>query len=640
MTHPRSPWARKYSIEQSISYSVVPPLSAEKELPRVDISKFLSELRAAKEILPAKEPTPQPPLVRPRCAVWIVHGMGQQLPFETLDGLAEGIMSVAEPLPGHADFEPRFRSVQIGSQTLQRVEIGISWQGREADLHLYEAYWAPITEGQVKLKDVVGFLFDGCFRGIWNSFHVFLRAMFGVEEDFKIPGRAAVEIVATLLTLLALTILNGIIVASGASKYGLTGAKLPHLRDHWVSFSAIASSLSSVAIAFAGVLFLDELSRPMSNSPFLYDLFHRHRRLFARLARSIKRLITCTTWIGFALTLIAVIVGAFVIGAFAVLALPTVSAGEPLFPQLQLLSTVIVLAVLLIIMAAIAVRGAFRSRGIDVRQTPIYFPLLFLSLAIFGCAFFGPIFLASVHFGSSPQSYPVLGSLSRPVWVWPFLLLLSYVVRQLMVQYVGDVVAYVSSNKLDRFYRIRQEIKKVALDSAAAVYLAQENGQFLYDKVAIVGHSLGSVIAYDTLNALLNADVCSATPLDIAERTGLFETFGSPLDKIAFFFNIQGKSAFYIREQLAETVQPLIQDYVRFRQFPWINVYSPQDFISGKVQLYDLRPENKSAAMCRLIRDHHVRHFTDPGGIVPIVAHVDYWRNSRVWQLLVSRITR
>jgi len=213
-------------------------------------------------------------------------------------------------------------------------------------------------------------------------------------------------------------------------------------------------------------------------------------------------------------------------------------------------------------------------------------------------------------------------------------------VREVMVQYVGDVAAYVTSQNLDRFNTIRQRIKQIALDSAKAVYLAQEGGEFLYDKIAVVGHSLGSVIAYDTLNALLNAEKLSLTELKIASRTCLLETFGSPLDKIAFFFSLQGNEAFHIREQLAAAVQPLITNYEEFRRFPWINVYSPNDIVSGKVELYDLPMKGQPDSTRRLIQRHRVRHFQDPDAIVPLVAHVAYWKNKEVWKKLLAAVTR
>src|SRR5712691_10197022 len=170
-------------------------------------------------------------------------------------------------------------------------------------------------------------------------------------------------------------------------------------------------------------------------------------------------------------------------------------------------------------------------------------------MGLFLCACFGLLLIGYGWIRLSGVYAALPACISRPFWVWPLLLLTSWLVRTLMVQYVGDVAAYVALQTLDRFNTIRQRIKQIALDSARAVYLAQENGEFLYDRIAVVGHSLGSVIAYDTLNALLNAEKLSLTELKIASRTCLLETFGSPLDKIAFFFSLQGNEAFHIREQ-------------------------------------------------------------------------------------------
>jgi hypothetical protein len=58
---------------------------------------------------------------RKKRAVWVVHGMGQQIPFETLDSLANGLIDV---LPNQ-QIKPRLRTVQIARQVLQRVELDV-----------------------------------------------------------------------------------------------------------------------------------------------------------------------------------------------------------------------------------------------------------------------------------------------------------------------------------------------------------------------------------------------------------------------------------------------------------------------------------------------------------------------------------
>ena len=149
--------------------------------------------------------------VREKRAIWIVHGMGQQIPFETVDGLSRGVL---EELGNRAK-TPRLRSVKIGEEILQRVEIDVD---DRYELHLYETYWAPMTEGVAKLSDVVSFLWDGGTRGLLNCMKQFERAMFGGMARFRIPRRSALYLCLTLLVLAALTVINGVIITATAAK--------------------------------------------------------------------------------------------------------------------------------------------------------------------------------------------------------------------------------------------------------------------------------------------------------------------------------------------------------------------------------------------------------------------------------------
>jgi len=224
------------------------------------------------------------------------------------------------------------------------------------------------------------------------------------------------------------------------------------------------------------------------------------------------------------------------------------------------------------------------------------------------------------------------GTLTSQFWIWPFLFLISAVVRNLLVQFVGDVTAYISSNKIDRFEEIRKKIKDAAKESAGAVYLAKakDSDDFEYEKVAVVGHSLGSVIAYDTLNRLIADDALASQTTGIVRRTGLFLTFGSPLDKIAFFFSVMGKNTQHIREQLAAVVQPMIQDY-RNRTFRWVNVYSRNDIICGSLDFYDLPGTSAPPG---------IENVRDKDALIPLVAHVEYWKNLTLWKQLLAEVTR
>jgi len=223
-------------------------------------------------------------------------------------------------------------------------------------------------------------------------------------------------------------------------------------------------------------------------------------------------------------------------------------------------------------------------------------------------------------------------------WMLPLaaLLLASAAVRRLFVQYLGDVAAYVTSYRLDRFTDLRNRIKEVARKAAAALYEATkamegpESKVWAYDGVAVVAHSLGSVIAYDALNALLVDDAVSVEKRDVAARTRLFLTFGSPLEKTAFVFASQAKRTTETREALVAALQPLISDY-KSRPFRWVNVFSRRDPISGRLTFYDDSKEP-------LYRKRRVCNLPDRAAVLPLFAHLEYFSDRLLIRLLMRAL--
>jgi hypothetical protein len=204
---------------------------------------------------------------------------------------------------------------------------------------------------------------------------------------------------------------------------------------------------------------------------------------------------------------------------------------------------------------------------------------------------------------------------------WPLLIILSAFIRQVLIQFVGDVAIYVMPYKLDAFNDLRKEIRETVYKVARAVYaLKNSAGRHEYDHVILVGHSLGSVIAYDILNRLIHEDRETGNSINAVARTPLFLTFGSPLDKTAFIFSIQGHGTSEARESLAASVQPLIQDY-KYRPNRWINIYSPWDIISGPLDLYDPLEGNDPK---------RVDNRKDPEASTFLAAHTEYWKNKLV----------
>jgi hypothetical protein len=92
--------------------------------------------------------------------------------------------------------------------------------------------------------------------------------------------------------------------------------------------------------------------------------------------------------------------------------------------------------------------------------------------------------------------------------IWAILLYVSKKARWFLIQYVGDVAAYVSAHTVNKFYETRQQIQRVATSVARAVYQAKKpDNTPAYSEIIVVGHSLGSVVGYDTLNAMILEDL-------------------------------------------------------------------------------------------------------------------------------------
>lgn len=211
--------------------------------------------------------------------------------------------------------------------------------------------------------------------------------------------------------------------------------------------------------------------------------------------------------------------------------------------------------------------------------------------------------------------------------------------RYFLVEYVGDVAAYVSPYKDSKFDKLRQKIQKVGLDVGKTIYgFGQPNVTVPhYDKIIVVGHSLGSVLAYDTLNALINLDNVSA-PAEkqgVARRTRALLTFGSPLDKTAFIFRVQvSNPGQWIREQLVASIQPLVlaYSYRPVDSFEWLNIWSRMDVISGELNYYD----DPAIPTDRL---PHINNRTDSHAWLPLAAHVQYWNSPLLREHLLRFIT-
>src|ERR1700679_2238922 len=103
-------------------------------------------------------------------AVLVWHGMGQQGRYETISELAEAIGKEVAAENAPENFKPIgvHLSYEDGS-FLARAELDWTDQAKKQhSVHVYEAYWAPLTEGRVTYRDTVLFLLSAAWNG-WKS---------------------------------------------------------------------------------------------------------------------------------------------------------------------------------------------------------------------------------------------------------------------------------------------------------------------------------------------------------------------------------------------------------------------------------------------------------------------------------------
>ncbi len=489
-----------------------------------------------------------------------------------------------------------------GGTFLPRAEVRLTdVAGRAVTAHVYEAYWAPLPEGKVRLWDVITFLFAAGQRGVRFALRegFFDRWMFGGRQEFEIPARRVMQLilaawVVALLAVafvghavLALAVAGAVVRASWPGPDVLTG----------VAAADLAVNVALVLAAGAGWALSRVIARGAASAAGRGGPRTGHGAAVGwhaspRAERAAWLAATFGILVAAASTSAAVGVAAFAWGRGAV---PNAAPGA----------------------ALVTARGA---------------ALVLLQLA-------------------------VGAGLLR--------------LRRVLIDYVGDVVTYVSPYEVNRFQEVRNAIQRRGREVARLIYGAGQgedasgvdasgvgpsgagsadgaaDGPSVgrYDEVLVVGHSLGSVLAYDTLNDAINRDRHAHgwfpdSPVgcfDVVARTRLLFTFGSPLDKTAFVFRIQGdRRRFDVREALAAAVQPLIAvaDYGA-RPARWINVWSRWDWVSGALHYYDAPARARTPAEeAKAVLNVEARTSR-----LPWRAHTGYWRQPLVRGVLYAALT-
>src|SRR3989454_6833347 len=96
-----------------------------------------------------------------RTAILVIHGIGEQNPYETLDSFARGLVQYFASSRPSAKVSLEPERINHGDWTEAAVHVdGVNPADPRDALHLslFEFYWAPYTEGKVTYRGVLSWL--------------------------------------------------------------------------------------------------------------------------------------------------------------------------------------------------------------------------------------------------------------------------------------------------------------------------------------------------------------------------------------------------------------------------------------------------------------------------------------------------
>jgi hypothetical protein len=519
------------------------------------------------------EPVGGGPLTK-NVAVITIHGMGQQTPNDTLAGTADALVQFMKARKHIPAPHTRVGEVQLAEGVRAMcAEIDISDAEKEHKrVHFFEVYWAPLTEGKISFLGTMWFLLVSAALG---------AAQFILDRGkFRrwVSGRIQAYPVSPS-TILALSI-AAVALASLLLLYA----------SFWFTIAYKLIALTLVAVNAIS----EETIRNRG-----YD--------FVRQADVLL--------MSFTYPAIAVAMVAFIFTKVAEALVRRQRNTRLLFPFLR--NAMLALGILLL--AIVIVAGTITA----------------LLIVDYGISI-GPSGTRLDKF--SHLIDPIADFIDRLdyslfswlAWLGMIADALVFVAFHLFIkEFVGDVAIYVAAHRVDRFWDTRKQIREVACTAAKAIYGAERADRspgFAFQEIYLVAHSLGSVVAYDTLNSLI-ADEIAGTTKGVLARTKLLLTYGSPLDKTAYLFRSYARDL-GIRLGAAAATAPLIQGY---RPFRWVNIYSRADIIGAALNFYDDQDSNSAG---------DIQNVEDPEGFVPLLAHIEYEKHHAFRQILYEALIR
>lgn len=595
----------------------------------------------------------QPPK---RTAVLVLHGIGAQKPYETLDQFARGLLGFfRRPQPpehplAQADGwsaqptqEVRLRQHRANPNTNEKdwtqafIRIRNSSHVREW-IDVYEYYWAPVITDRVSALQSLAFLIAAGlspFQYLRDNLNVINRAHATASRGNKLSWlffafcREVYRMLFIFVPLVAFAVgLYWLLASSVADrlvpgKPGLFSYLL--LKPPLHIPEAVHLGVTAVRFLLLGMcaifLLQDSFSgaqgRPSEKSPPIYTGFIV--LLFASL----------------------LVVPHFLQGHLHLTALATDFLHLPFWSQAAY-GTGFVLVLVAASFCSEILRSAWKRAGKAFDRHLALIIVTSLGVAILVTLFsvprFNPFLAKAIDFLALPTFLNW-----RAVILYAVLTLVAYVSRKVLTSAIGCLAVYLGADDLSKNFAARSQILHECTSMLIALLAGRDekgypDQEWIYDEVLVAGHSLGSVIAYDSLSQLIVRNLAedpSLNDVPLKKVKGLL-TFGCPLNKVVYFFRARTNlrtnvlsqilymlHSFRLRTPLPPEANPKIAvphpfpEKVPFApDFLWYNAYSPFDIISGRMQFYKA---DLDVAVER--------------GVTPWTAHLSYWENDDLYSL-------
>lgn len=594
------------------------------------------------------------PVPQRRVALLLVHGMGEQQPHELTDVFAVRLAREYRELGHQVGLRHRVVAAEDHRASQSYVELQISKPEGGAlpatVIDLHEVYWADRPQGLIKIKEVGRWLFATSlaplFRWSHHAASYYRRPRTATAEmaaDARPPAYEYSDRVGALgfarevLLALTLPVLGALLFMLAVGAVFKVDDYLAGVSDYlelhptpWTGFALLAVF---AVLASAG-LFLLLGGWGVSRQEGVEREFLRA----TATERNEDRWRYLTKWAVGSWVTGVVLLG----GAAATYRDPDVQGLVAAFlrlgdaPAWQLPAAAIALLVGIVLW--------WRLLEMAWRIPWSLAPLRVIAVvAVVGGAAFGAWF----GYQALPEEW------EHPVRLvfWLAALAGTWKLSAFLIGWIGDVAIYFGGlDARSRHNRVREEILHLVTSKLVSLALLSQDprksrrrkgaGTPYYDEVLVAAHSLGSVIAYDAINRLAVEQRSDSDgdrfrlERDAFDRIkGLF-TFGSPLDKVIYFFQQTGKVRQPVRAQIISSLISMrrhstgrpygefkFDDYdaIQPEGFRWHNAWSWGDVLGHRLDHFQIDRGKQF-------------HFD----YVPLIAHTLFWQDPLFYRRVVE----